>query len=162
MFCVRAAQSSLDLDAQDVQVSIVDGKQVAVAKGEAKFAGENMLLTADEIRWEEKDNTLTAMGHITFTRLDARLLADRLVYNRNDGTFRAENIRLGSYPYFAEGFSAEDTPNEITVHRARVSYGEPGRWQPTLTADTIVIAPGQQVYVVEVGPETPPAQRKRP
>ena len=113
MFCVRAAQSSLDLDAQDVQVSIVDGKQVAVAKGEAKFAGENMLLTADEIRWEEKDNTLTAVGHITFTRLDARLLADRLVYNRNDGTFRAENIRLGSYPYFAEGFSAEGTPNDV-------------------------------------------------
>jgi LPS-assembly protein len=145
VLCVRAAQGSLDLDAQDVQVSIVDGKQVAVAKGQAKFLGENMLLIADEIRWEEKDNTLTAVGHIAFTRGDARLLADRLVYHRNDGTFRAENIRLGSYPYFAEGFSAEGTPNEITVHRARVSYGEPGRWQPTLTADTIVIAPGQRV-----------------
>jgi LPS-assembly protein len=145
VLCVRAAQRSLDLDAQDVQVSIVDGKQVAIAKGNAKFVGENMLLTADEIRWEEKDNTLTAIGRIAFTHGEARLLADRLVYHRNDNTFRAENIRLGSYPYFAEGFSAEGTPNEITVHRARVSYGEPGRWQPTLTADKIVISPGQRV-----------------
>jgi hypothetical protein len=145
VLCMRAAQRSLDLDAQDVQVSIVDGKQIFVAKGEAKFVGENMLLTADEIRWEEKDNTLTAIGRIAFTRGEARLLADRLVYHRNDGTFRAENIRLGSYPYFAEGFAAEGTPNEITVHRARVSYGEPGRWQPTLTADKIVISPGQRV-----------------
>ena len=35
VLCVRAAQRSLDLDAQDVQVSIVDGKQVAIAKGNA-------------------------------------------------------------------------------------------------------------------------------
>jgi LPS-assembly protein len=145
VLCTRAAQGSLDLDAQDVQISIVDGKQIAVAKGSAKFLGDNMLLTADEIRWEEKDNTLTAIGHIAFTRGEARLLADRLVYDRDDGTFRAENIRLGSYPYFAEGFSAEGTPNEITVRRARVSYGEPGPWQPTLTADTVVISPGQRI-----------------
>ena len=139
------AQGSLDLDAQDVQVSVVDGQRIYVAKGDARFVGQDMLLTADEIRWEEKDNTLTAIGHIAFTRGDARLLADRLVYDRDDGTFRAENIRLGSYPYFAEGFSAEGTPNEITVRRARVSYGEPGPWQPTLTADTVIISPGQRV-----------------
>ncbi|MGH7957016.1 MAG: LptA/OstA family protein, partial [Opitutaceae bacterium] len=145
VLCSRAAQGSLDLDAQEVQVAMVDGKQVAVAKGDAKFLGDNMLLTADEIRWEEKDNVLTALGHITFTRGEARLLADRLVYDRDDGTFRADNIRLGSYPYFAEGFSAEGTPNEITVRRARVSYGEPGPWQPTLTADAVVISPGQRV-----------------
>src|SRR5690606_39101282 len=120
--CARAAQGSLDLDAQDVQVAIVDGKQVAVAKGEARFLGDNMLLTADEIRWDEKENVITAIGHITFTRGDARLLADRLVYDRDDGTFQADSVRLGTYPYFAEGFMAEGTPNEITVHRARVSY----------------------------------------
>jgi LPS-assembly protein len=142
---LRAAEKPLDLDADDVQVAIVDGKQVFTAKGGAKFVGENMLLTADEIRYEEKDETITATGHIAFTRGEARLLADRLVYRRRDGTFNAENIRLGSYPYFAEGFSAEGTPNEITVRRARVSYGEPGRWQPTLSADAIVIVPGQRV-----------------
>jgi LPS-assembly protein len=145
VLCVRAAQDSLNLDAQDVQVSIVDGKQVAIAKGEARFVGVNMLLTADEIRYEEKDEALTAIGRVVFTRGEARLLADRLTYRRSDGTFNAQNIRLGSYPYFAEGFSAEGTPNEIIIKRARVSYGEPGPWQPTLTADTIVIMPGNQV-----------------
>ena len=142
---IRAAEDSLNLDAQDVQVSIVDGKQVAVAKGEARFVGEGILLTAHEIRYEEKEESITAIGNVALTRGEARLLADRLVYHREDGTFRAEDIRLGSYPYFAEGFSAEGTPNEITVRRARVSYGEPGPWQPTLTADTVVVVPGQRV-----------------
>lgn len=142
---MRAAQAPLKLDADDVQISLVDGKQVMVAKGNAKAVGENMLLTADEIRYDRTDESLTAIGRIAFTRGEARLLADRLLYRRLDGTFSAENIRLGSYPYFAEGFSAEGTPNEITVRRARVSYGEPGPWQPTLTADAIIIAPGQRV-----------------
>ena len=141
----RAAQGSLDLVADNVQASSVNGSEVIEAKGNARFLGENMLLTADEIRYEQANETLTATGHISITRGEARLLADRLVYKRSDGTFVAENIRLGSYPYFAEGFSADGTLNEITVRRARVSYGEPGPWQPTLTADTILIAPGQRI-----------------
>lgn len=141
----RAAEAPVNLEARDVQASIVDGGQVYEAKGDARFLGDNMLLTADEIRYDEKSETMTATGHITFTRGEARLLADRLVYKRTDGTFTADNIRLGSYPYFAEGFSAEGTASEITVRRARVTYGEPGPWQPTLTADTIVVAPGQRL-----------------
>ena len=82
---------------------------------------------------------------MVFTRGAARLLADRLVYQRRDGRFTAENIRLGSPPYFAEGALAEGTPKEITIRQARVSYGEPGPWQPTFTADTVVFAPGEQV-----------------
>lgn len=142
---VLAAEKPLGLTADDVQVSIVGGSQVYEAKGNARFLGDNLLLTADDIRYETKTETMTATGHIAFTRGPARLLADRLVYRRTDGTFTAESIRLGSYPYFAEGFSAEGTASEITVHRARVSYGEPGPWQPTLSADTIALAPGQRL-----------------
>jgi LPS-assembly protein len=145
LLCARAAEPPTNFEADDLQAMIIDGKEFVVAKGNAKFVGENFLLLADEIRYDSKGEIFTAIGRITFTRGEARLLADRLVYRRGDGTFNADNIRLGSYPYFAEGFSAEGTPNEITVRRARVSYGEPGRWQPTLTADTIVIAPGQRV-----------------
>jgi LPS-assembly protein len=145
VLCARAAQGTLDLAADDLSGSLVGGKQVVVAKGNAKFVGENMILTADEIIYREVDESITATGRVAFTHREARLLADSLTYRRGDGTFNAQNIRLGSYPYFAEGFSAEGTPNEITVRRARVSYGEPGPWQPTLTADTIVIAPGQRV-----------------
>lgn len=144
LWVVRAAEKPLGLDAEVLDVTIVDGKRVAVAKGDARFADEHTLLRADEIQWEEKSDTFTASGHVTLTRIAARLLADRLVYRRTDGTFSADNIRLGSYPYFAEGFSAEGTANEVVIHRARVSYGEPGPWQPTLTADTIVIAPSQR------------------
>ncbi len=114
-------------------------------KGAAIVRGDNFVLTADLVRHENKTETFIAEGHVVFTRDNARLLADQLTYRRADGSFTAQNIRLGSYPYFAEGVSAEGTPKEIILHGARVSYGEPGPWQPTLTADTLVLTPGQKL-----------------
>lgn len=142
--CGRAAVAP-NIEADDVQAVQTDAGVVIVAKGSARVVGEDLLLKADEIRYNQQTTTATATGRVTFTRGEARLLADRLVYTQRDGSFQAENIRLGSHPYFAEGASAEGTASEITVRKARVSYGEPGPWQPTLTADTIVIAPGQRV-----------------
>ncbi len=134
------------IEADDVQaVENARGFPEVTAKGNARASGDGLLLLADELRYNGETTTLTALGRVTFTRGEARLLADRLEYTQRDGSFRAENIRLGSYPYFAEGASAFGTASEITVRQARVSYGEPGRWQPTLTAETVVIAPGQRV-----------------
>jgi LPS-assembly protein len=113
--------------------------------GNVRLQDERVLLTADEARWNQKTETATAVGHVVLTRGEVRLLADRLTYNRKDGSFYAEGVRLGSYPYFVEGFSAEGTRDEITITRAKLSYGEPGPWQPTVVADKVIIAPGQRV-----------------
>jgi LPS-assembly protein len=116
-----------------------------VMKGNARLSDGTILLLADEIRYNDKTQVATAIGHIAFTRGAVRLLADRLVYDRNDDSFTADNIRVGSYPYFIEGFSGAGRRDEITVERARASYGEPGPWQPTINADRIIFAPGQQL-----------------
>lgn len=142
---VRAAVAP-KIEADDVKaVQNERGFVEVTARGNARASADGMLLLADELRYNGETTTLFALGRVTFTRGEARLLADRLEYTQRDGSFRAENIRLGSYPYFAEGASAEGTAGEITVRKARVSYGEPGRWQPTLTAETVVIAPGRRV-----------------
>lgn len=114
-------------------------------RGNARLTDGTLLLLADEIRYNNKNDVATATGHIALTHGDVRLLADRLVFHRATGAFTAENIRVGSHPYFIEGFSASGTREEITVKRARASYGEPGPWQPTINADTIVFVPGQQL-----------------
>lgn len=132
-------------DLQSNLLTYEDVTGVAVLKGDVRLKDEGLLLTAEEVRYDGKSDVATAIGNIAFTRGPVRLLADKLVYNRRDGSFTAESIRLGSYPYFIEGFSAVGDPKEITVKRARASYGEPGPWQPTLNADTIIFAPGEQL-----------------
>lgn len=144
----RAAEGAIHLDADRLTGSLASG--LVEASGNARFSGDNLLLTADAIRYEQPREAITASGHVVFTRGDIRLLADRLVFDRQQGSFIAENIRLGSHPYFVEGLRAEGSPTEITVLKARASYGEPGPWQPTITADTLVLAPGRQLRTENV------------
>lgn len=113
--------------------------------GNVRLQDDNVLLTADEARWNHNTAVATAVGNVVLTRGDTRLLADRVVYHRATGTFTADGVRFGSYPYFVEGFSAEGSRNEITITRAKLSYGEPGPWQPTVIADKVIIAPGKRV-----------------
>ncbi|HEY1108798.1 MAG TPA: LPS assembly protein LptD [Opitutaceae bacterium] len=127
-----------------------DKQEILQATGEARLTGNarltdgTLLLLADEMIYNRGSNTITATGHIVYTRGDIRLLADRFVYDRTKETFTADNIRVGRYPYFIEGFSASGSRKEITIQRARASYGEPGPWQPTLSAATIVFSPDTQ------------------
>ena len=103
----------------------------------------------------DNKDVVTASGHVVLTLTSSgasrlklgpvRLLADKLVYHHAEHSFAAEKIRLGAYPYYADGDSAAGTPAEIVINHATVSYGEPGPWQPTLKAEKIYYTPGQRL-----------------
>ena len=139
---LRAAEPGAEISGDVLDTSLSAGGD-RIYRGNAVFRSGNLLVTADELRYAGATETVTATGRVIFTRGETRLLADRLEYRRTDGWFSAVNIRLGLPPYFAEAASAEGTREEITLRKARVSYGEPGPWQPTVTADVITLAPGR-------------------
>lgn len=141
---VRAAEPGAEISGDVLDTSLSAGGD-RVYRGNAVFRSGNLLVTVDELRYLGATETVVATGRVTFTRGETRLLADRLEYRRTDGWFSAVNIRLGLPPYFAEADSAEGTREEITLRKARVSYGEPGPWQPTVTADVITLAPGKSL-----------------
>jgi LPS-assembly protein len=118
------------------------------AAWEGRWRGSDFLLTADEIRELQRANTVVAIGNVTLTSSDERVLADRLEYNRLTGHFLAQNVRIGRFPVYIQGVSAEGTLQEITIHKAVISYTEPGRWKPSAKADTIVYSPGRYVRTV--------------
>ena len=122
--------------------------RVTLYRGHAKMRDGPALLTADEIRYSEKDETVVADGSVVLTRLDQRLLADHLTYRRADGSFTATNVRVGRFPLYVEGASADGSRSRIVVHHAKVTYGEPGPWQPTVKAETIIFEPGRYVRFV--------------
>ena len=137
------AQPRLQLTADVTEANLSSGE--TLARGHARLRDGSMLILADEIRANERTGWATATGHVELTRGALRLLADKIVYQRRDGSFSAESIRLGSHPYYIEGDAATGSGDEITVQRARLTYGEPGPWQPTLLADSVTYAPGRQV-----------------
>ncbi|MBI4622674.1 MAG: LPS-assembly protein LptD [Verrucomicrobia bacterium] len=118
----------------------------SVFRGHAQIRDQGMLVLADEIRFNATTKVAIATGHIVFTRGGARLIADRLVYSGRDGSFSADNIRLGAHPVFIEGASASGSPTEITIEHASAAYGEPGPWQPAFRADRITYGPAQRLH----------------
>jgi LPS-assembly protein len=133
---LRAQPSQPEITAEHSELV---GERV-ILTGHAQLRDVGLLMTADAIQYDRVTDTATATGHVIYTRGPLRLLAEKVVVHRPDRTFSAEHIRLGSYPYYIEGATAHGTRDEITVQHARVSYGEPGPWQPTATADVLTLS----------------------
>jgi len=143
------AQRKTDLSA-DSTITMDDVTGDLVAKPNARLVDQDLLLTADEIRYNEKTLIATATGHVVLTRIGDRLLADRLTYNRGNGTFTALNLRAGGFPFYIEGPRADGTRTEVVVHDATVIYREPGRWQPVIRAKTLSYSPGHYLRMTSV------------
>ena len=96
-----------------------------------------------------------ATGHVTLTIGEQRLLADRLVFKRLDESFHAENLRIGQYPFYLGGATADGTLDknyrlkEVSIYHGSISYTDPGRWKPASRADTIIYSPGHFVRLVK-------------
>lgn len=125
------------------ETSLATGE--TVWKGSVTLRDRGALLLADEVRGNTRTGVAIATGNVVFTRGTVRLLADKLTYNQNDGSFTAENVRVGSFPYHTEGAFAAGSATEIVVEKATLTYGEPGPWQPTATASRVVYTPGSQI-----------------
>jgi LPS-assembly protein len=113
-----------------------------VLRGNARLEDGPMLFTADEIHFNKKTGTIAAIGHVAWTNGSARLLATSLVYNRNQKTMHAENVRVGRHPFYVTGDSAEGPVTRIVIHKATVTYNEPGSFRPTVRAETVIYSPG--------------------
>jgi len=113
-----------------------------VAPTNAKLVDTGLLLTADQIRFNQRTQVAVATGHVVLTRVGDRILADSVTYNGTDGSFSATNLRIGRFPYYIEGKTAQGTRTEVVVHDATVSYREPGKWQPTIHATSLTYSPG--------------------
>jgi LPS-assembly protein len=151
---LSAAAAEMTAEAAHQETDLQTGE--SVYSGDVRLGDGTFRLTADEGRLNFKTEVFIVSGHVVLTRGTERLLADKLTYHRKDGSFTAENVRVGSYPIYVEGASASGTPAEIVVEHATATYGEPGRWQPTLKADRIIYAPGKRLRAehasVGVGP----------
>jgi LPS-assembly protein len=137
-----AAPLEIQSDAP-TSIDFVTGE--TILSGHARLGDGVVLLTADEIRYNAKTDTATAIGHVTLTRGPQRLLADKLVYQRRAQSFTAESIRVGRYPFYVSGTTAAGSLAEIIVDHATVTYREPGRWQPTVQSTRIVYTPGKNL-----------------
>ncbi|HEY5079828.1 MAG TPA: LPS assembly protein LptD, partial [Opitutaceae bacterium] len=134
-----------DLSGDRVNVDEATGETVLT--GRATLVDPDYLLNSDEIRFNQRTQVAVASGNVTLTRIGDRILADSLTISRRDGTFSAVNLRIGKFPFYIQGPTAEGTKKDVVIHDATVTYGEPGRWQPSVHAKAITYSPGHYLRV---------------
>ena len=73
------------------------GTGETVLEGNVRLGDGTFRLTADKARLNPKTQVYAVSGHVVLTRGTERLLADKLNYHHTDGSFTAENIRVGAF-----------------------------------------------------------------
>lgn len=112
----------------------------------ARLTYGDVLLTADEVRYNSATGIAVARGHVIMTRGAQRLVADLLTYHFSDGTYEATDLRVGEFPIYLSGASATGDRDSITIKDARASMPEPGPLVPSLRASTLVIGADHHLH----------------
>jgi LPS-assembly protein len=116
------------------------GEQVLTRSGTAdpRLTYGDIILEADQIRFDQKQNIAVARGHARLTRGAQRLLADEITYRLTDRTYSLTNIRAGEFPLYLSGTDASGTLDEITINNVTATYHEPSYLGPVLKADRLI------------------------
>lgn len=128
----------LQLTARDPLV-IDDASGEVVARGDARVTLGEVLLTADEIRYERASETVTASGQVTVTGGGLRLVAGTARYRIADGSLELDGFRVGRPPFLASGVSASGTLRDLEVRGGVAWIGEPGGVTPSLATERLTL-----------------------
>ena len=101
----------------DDPIVYLDKNKTLVASGSARLRSGSMILLADEMRWDRSINQIEASGSVVMTVNETRMLADKLSYNLNSGSYEALGVRRGIGPIVFDA-------GEITQKDGMTSFSE--------------------------------------
>ena len=143
----RAADAPQPVFTSD-EPTYYDGRtKEAVGVGHAQLVYGDLLLTADDMRYNTAERIVVARGHAALTKGTRRLLADVITYHLTDGTYTVEDLRMGDYPVYVTGASGVGDKHTLTVKDGQATVHEPGPLVPTLRAAQMSYTPGQKMQV---------------
>ena len=131
---VNAGSSNLDLATGEL-----------VLTGNPSIQLGPTLLTADEIRYNQKTGIVTGTGNLIITSGGERLLARSGTYNLATDGIALAGIRAGEPPFYLQAAAANGTHARMVLTDAVVTYNAPDPFAPTLTADQLTYVPGRRI-----------------
>ncbi len=116
-----------------------------VFKNHARLVYGEILLTADEIRFNQKSSLTTATGHFVLTYGKRRMLADSGTYDVTTKALHVRNLRLGEFPIYLSGDMVDGTLDEMVFTNATVFFREKASYTPSFHANHLTYAKGKIV-----------------
>ncbi|MBA3849111.1 MAG: hypothetical protein C0502_03845 [Opitutus sp.] len=122
-----------------------DTTRQLVLRGDARLVYGDLILTADEIRYDPHANSVTARGRFILTQAGRRLVADAGAYNLTTGTLKVRNMRVGQFPIYLAGESVEGTFDELVFTNATLFFREDAAYAPSIKARRVTYRRGRIV-----------------
>ena len=126
-----------------------------IAAGNARFEHEEVVIEAEEIRFNRTTSDITGTGNVRVTRRGLRLVSKFITYNVKTEQFSSEAFRAGFPPLFVEGASFSGTLDELSLEHIRLYYNEPSATSPTLAIRKANVSPDDRVSGEGVGLKLP-------
>lgn len=143
------AAQELDLSA-DQPIAYDAGQRMLVAEGNARFAHEQAIVEADEIRYDQRAKTVSATGNVRVTREGVRLVTEHLTYDLDTREFVSGAYRAGYPPIFVKGESFSGTLDRIEISESTVHFREPDGITPHLAAGSATVVPDERLAAEDV------------
>ena len=86
-----------------------EAEQRLVAREDARLDFGDSRISADRIIYYQEYEIADAIGDVIISKDGYRLIADRLSYDIQEGTFSVDSIRTGQWPIYISGESAGGT-----------------------------------------------------
>ncbi len=129
----------------------VDGAmRSAIYSGNVRLGWQDIVITTDELRYQDSTKEVTVPGRFVLNRGPRRLVAGSGSYNLATGALTARNLRLGQFPVYVSGDSAEGTLDELTFTNALVLFRENASYTPSLSARKLTYRQGKVVVAEDV------------
>lgn len=131
------------------------GTKTLVARGHARFAHEQVLVEADEIRYDENARLIRASGNVRVTQEGIRLVTHSLTYHIDTKEIHSGPFRAGYPPLFLEGESFGGTLDSLVLEKGEVYFREPETLTPTVSFDEARVIEQSRVEASGVGLDLP-------
>jgi len=115
----------------------------AIFRSHARLVYGDILMTADEIRYNQKTGVVTAAGNFVLTYGKRRMLADSGTYNVETKAIHVRNLRLGEFPVYLSGDTVDGTLDEMVFTNATVFFRENASYTPSFHAKKLNYAKGK-------------------
>ena len=115
----------------------------AIFRDNARLVYGDILLTADEIRYNQKTGVVSAAGNFVLTYGKRRMLADSGTFNVQTKAIHVLNLRLGEFPVYLSGDTVDGTLDEMVFTNATVFFRENASYTPSFHAKKLTYAKGK-------------------
>lgn len=141
----------LDAQTQAGVSPVVTGKESTVdlatkelvVRGDAKAVYGEVVMTADEIRYNTAAKLVIARGNVIISNQNRRMVADEATYNLATGQGHVKNLRVGQFPFYLTSESADGTMEEMVMTNATVFFREQAAYSPSVKADKLIYRKGR-------------------